>query len=931
MQSLLFRLLLLLAFCGASAQNSVTITGKILDNGTQVPLESATVYLTKVSDSTVIDYTITKRDGTFAIAVKKNALPALLKISYIGYQNHIQRLEKDMADKDFGIIRLSDNANMLGEVVVKAEAPPIRIKNDTLEFNASSFKVRPDSNVETLLKQLPGVEIDAEGKITVNGKEVKQVLVNGKPFFDADGKIALQNLPSDIINKVQITDKKTKQEEIAGKPASSSDASINLTIDEDKNKGVFGKFMGGMGSSGRYESSFMFNYFKNKRKLSVLGSANNINSVGFSMNEIFDSMGGGRNTSIYMSDNGSFGINGMRFGGGKGITRSNLGGLSYNDEFFKGFDFGGNYFYMAAHTDNNNRTKEVTFLPDGNFTTESVAKTRDDKFSHNVTGNIEYKIDSTATLYISPKFNRGNARYGNTYQQRSYSDNLTLNESRASTFNEQTSTGASNSIYFNKNLKRKGSRIAADFDHDNNKDEIQYLNQSETIFHDETGGGAPDRFDRRDQKRWERNLKDNYFASFEYQQGLTDSLNVHMGFEYIHNSSSFDKNTFDFETTTQGYSDRNDSLSQYLKTRLRRWNPKVGFNIERKKFNWYVDLGTSVMNLENQSLYLGTTTRLQKKYLLPFANSNFRYSFGKSMNFYASYWYNVDVPQAREILPVADFSDPLNTVTGNPNLDPNIQHSLYLNLGKFDYQTKTGINFYAGGNFYENRVVASSTYDASRKRFTTYANVSGTYNSWFGGNWNKSFKNEAHSFKYRIGMNSNLERNKGFVDGKLYAANSLRLSPGMSFTYDYGELLSINPSYTYTYNDTQYTNFTISQANYSQHRANLQLTTYWPKHFVFGNDFGYTYNTQIADGFKKDFLLWNISLGYNFLSDHFLAKVKVYDVLNQNQNATRSIWASGIRDEQNDVLRRYVMFSLTYKLEKFAGKKKESNNFWFWD
>src|SRR5690606_11931928 len=152
----------------------------------------------------------------------------------------------------------------------------------TLEFNASSFKVRPDANVETLLKQLPGVEIDEDGKITVNGKEVNQILVNGKPFFDKDGKIALQNLPANIINKVQVTDTKTKKEEISGDKASGNNSSINLTIDEDKNKGVMLKAMAGYGTDERYESSLMLNYFKGDARLSILGSSNNINSVGFS-------------------------------------------------------------------------------------------------------------------------------------------------------------------------------------------------------------------------------------------------------------------------------------------------------------------------------------------------------------------------------------------------------------------------------------------------------------------------------------------------------------------------------------------------------------------------------------------------------------------------------------------------------------------------
>jgi len=159
--------------------------------------------------------------------------------------------------------------------------------------------------------------------------------VNGKPFFGKDGKIATQNLPADIIEKIQVVDTKTKAEEISGDAASAEEKTINLTIQEDKNKGFFGKIMGGLGSDDRYESSLLLNWFKGEQKISVLASANNINSVGFSMNEIFDNMGGGRNSSIYYSDDGSFGINGMTFGGSNGITTSNLVGLNYVDKWFK--------------------------------------------------------------------------------------------------------------------------------------------------------------------------------------------------------------------------------------------------------------------------------------------------------------------------------------------------------------------------------------------------------------------------------------------------------------------------------------------------------------------------------------------------------------------------------------------------------------------
>jgi hypothetical protein len=257
------------------AQKTVSLKGKVIDETTKLPIESATVYLTLVKDSSVVDYTITNKLGNFDFAIKKINQPINLKISYISFQETKIQIPSISEDKDFGTIAMKEFVNSLDEVVVKSEIPPIRIKKDTLEFNASSFKVGADANVEALLKQLPGVEISPEGKITVNGKEVNNILVNGKPFFGKDGKIATQNLPAEIIDKVQVVDTKTKAEEISGDAAGSEEKTINLTIQEDKNKGFFGKIMGGYGSQDRYESSLLLNYFKGEQKISVLASSNN--------------------------------------------------------------------------------------------------------------------------------------------------------------------------------------------------------------------------------------------------------------------------------------------------------------------------------------------------------------------------------------------------------------------------------------------------------------------------------------------------------------------------------------------------------------------------------------------------------------------------------------------------------------------------------
>ncbi|PWA03962.1 outer membrane beta-barrel protein [Flavobacterium psychrotolerans] len=903
----------------AFAQSTITVKGKILDKNTQVPLESATVYLSSVKDSAVIDYTITDKNGFFKMNTKKISTPVFLKISYIGYQTYKKEAATIMESKDFGILHLSENSHVLGEVVIKSEAPPIRIKKDTLEFNASSFKVRPDSNVETLLKQLPGVEVAADGKITVNGKEVNQVLVNGKAFFDKDGKIALQSLPSDIINKVQISDTKTKKEELTKQAASSNNASINLTIDEDKNKGLFGKFMGGFGTNDRYESSALINYFKNKRKISLLASSNNINSTGFSMDEVFDNMGGGRNVSYSSFGDGSYGIGNMRFGGGKGITKSNMLGVNYGDEWFKDFDSNGSYFFTNSNSKNTNKTKQINLLPTGNFTTNSNSKSNEDRYGHNLNFTFEYKIDSTTSIFIAPKFLKANNKYAVSSSESSVDqNNQLLNENTSETFDENDKTNFSNSINFNKSFKRKGRSVNVLFDNENTNETANSLNKSTSIFYQNATS------DIRNQSLINRNLKDLYSSEITYLEPITDSLRISLNVYARSDKSSEVRKAFDYDATAKTYSVANDNLSNSISSDAKLIAPKAGIAIEKKKFMLNFTGGTNIAQFDNQSLYLGKTTSLSKNYIFPYVDANASFKFGKSKSIWTSYEYSVIFPKASQLLPVENIADPLNTVIGNPNLDLNKSHMFFFSFRDYDYATRSGYTLYFGGSYYDNQVVSSTVFDANGKRTTTYENVSGTLDSWFGGHWDKSYKNGAHTFKFGFGSNGGLNKFKGYTNGNLYDANALRITPRVNFTYEYGELLTINPSYNFTYSDTKYTNYSINSASNVLHNFNIQTTNYWPKNWVFGNDFGYTYNSNIADGFKKDFYLWNTSLAYSFFNKKMIAKVKVYDVLDQNQSATRTITPTTIRDEENTVLKRYLMFSLTYKIEKFAGKEKPS-------
>lgn len=901
-----FSFLFLLAFSfHAASQEKYTIKGKVIGANDKFPLESATVYFTTVKDSTMLEYTLTDKNGDFVFNVKKQDKPTFLKVTYMGFETHKEEVKEITANREFKTIPLVESANMLSGVTIIAEEPPIRVKNDTIEFKASLFKVRPDSNVETLLKQLPGFEVDSDGKITVNGKEVNQVLVNGKPFFDRDGTMALKNLPAEIINKVQVSDYKTKKEEYSKSASTSDNASINLTIDKEKNKGYFGKFLGGYGTDDRYESSFIVNLFNNNRKISVLGSSNNINAPGFSMDEVFDNMGGGRNSR-----------GGTNRAVGKGITQSNLIGLNYSDEWAKGLQASGNYNFSNTDTENLSKSKTINFLPTGNFTTESQSKTKNENTSNKAGVELEYKAIPSIRIFASPKFSTSKSNnFSESESSSTDQDGVLTNDSKSKSSSENESNNFSNSINFNKSFEKKTRNLSVVLNNSNTKSNSNGFTKSKTMYY------ATQTSDYRDQNNISDNMSDSYSAEIEYTEPVTDSIRFKVAMEYNFNNYTNDVRTYNFNKIDQAYSDLNQLQSNYTSSKQNSIIPKAGIRFEKNKFTVDINSSSSIVQYDNHSNYLNQATDLNKKYILPNLSTQIRYNIDRSKSLTTRYNYSVSLPSSNQLLPVVNLSNPLNTITGNPDLNPNEKHSATINYRNFDFSTRSGYTIFANADFYASEIISSSIYDTNRKRTTTYENISGTYAISGGASWNKSIKQEANLLRYGISLNGNLSTSKGFTDGVLFDARSVGISPRVYLNYDYGEFFTIAPSYNFSYNETQYDNYLTKSSSNVVHRLNIQTTSYWPKNWTWGNDFGYTYNSKLSSEFKKDFYLWNTSLSYTFFDKNFIAKVKVYDILNQNQSTTRTISATTIRDDENTILKRYGMLSLTYKIQDFSGMK----------
>lgn len=904
-------LVFLLLCCFSSfAQTNITIKGRLISTEASIPIEEATVYLTNVKDSTVIDYTISDKNGFFKIETKKITTSVFLKIAAFGYQNHTIKENSFTQNRDLGVLNLSKISNMLLEVVVKNEAPPVKIKKDTLEFNASSFKVRPDANVEALIRQLPGAEIDANKKITINGKAVNKILVNGKPFFNEDGQIALQNLTADMIKKVQVSNTKTKEEEMSKQESSSNNSTINLTLKEDKNRGVFGKFMGGYGTDNRYESSAITSYFKDKRRITAILSSNNINASGFSMDDVFDNMNGGRNN------------NGGNNGNSAGISRSSSAGLNYDDEWAKGFSTHTAYNYKNSDNENRNKTAKVDFLPTGNIYTESQSVSNQLSEGHNVNMEFDYKINAKTRISIMPTLAKGISKGDYISQTASRDDsNQLLNENSTKTNTKNDSESIQNWFGFNRSFDKKGRFFSVSVRNSNSRNNANSLNNSASQFYrDRTSD------DIRNQNVLSRKSNDDYNLNVQYSEPINDSLSLSFGVMTNLSKMKEDNNTFNFDASSGKYSDRNELLSNYFDSKSTQFAPNAALIVRKKKLYMRAKIGTYFVDMDNHSNYLDTNTNLPKSYIFPEGTFNFNYTFSKSKSLYVYYDRKFRLPTVAQLLPIENLSNPLNTLVGNSNLDIGKIHVANINFANYDTARFSGISVYSSFNFKESEIASISVYDDSGKQTTTYTNISGNYTLSLGANWDKTIKKDLHTFKYSLRCYTGYELQQGFTNSELFSAQIQSISPGASISYDYGDFFTLRPSCSFAYRKTNYTNYRIEEASNREHNFMIEATNYIQKKWVFGNDFGYSFNSNISGGFKKDFYLWNTSLSYRSKDDQWIVKLKVYDILNQNQSATRSITATSVVDAQNTVLKRYGMFSLTYKFRKFGTKLEQKEN-----
>lgn len=464
----LFTLLCLLLPAMAMAQKPVTLQGRVTDTLTKKGLSYATVSLVHAKDSTLVGFTRADSNGVFTMKnIHKGEY--LISASYVGFLPVWQPLSVNGL-QDISQVELAMTDVNNSSVTVVSKRPPVVMNGDTLEFNSENFKTKPNAVVEDLLKKLPGVTVDADGTIRVNGQRVNRVYVNGREFFTGDPKMATRNLDADAVDKVQVYDKKSDRAEFTGIDDGSGAPAINLKLKKDRDHATFGKVNGGAGNNKRYDAQTNINRFNGNEQISLIGMANNINKQGFSMSDVLNFTGelargmrNGGGITVRVS-NGDDGIGLPVTGMGpnqQGIATTYAGGINYNNLWNNKTDLNSNALFSDIHLVNDRNTQRQYVLPGNSYNYTSTGSSIRDVNQQRFNLTLDQKIDSFTSFKMTPSLawqqqkNESRTRYASESL-----DNTKLNDGYNNSFSKSTGYNLRNDMILRHKFRKKGRTLS---------------------------------------------------------------------------------------------------------------------------------------------------------------------------------------------------------------------------------------------------------------------------------------------------------------------------------------------------------------------------------------------------------------------------------------------------------------------------------------
>lgn len=886
LQSLCLLLILHALSLTLPAQVVTTLRGAVRDSA-ETPLVGANIALyrhTPSGERQLVAGGTSDSQGRFSI-VQVPLGQLSLEVSYIGYQSYQDDLTIT-AGLNLGVIHLQEDAHLLEVVVVQGKATDMTVRGETIAFNADAYKVPQGAMLEELVKRLPGAEIDESGQISIGGQQVSKIMLDGKEFFSGDTKVAMRNLPASMVHQLEMLRQQSDEARVTGFDDDEEETVLNIRTKPDMRQGTFGHAVAGYGLNQRYELNGLLNYFSQRHQTTLVAGSNNTNGQGLSDLNLDDGSRGGRR--------------GGRSGGGfrpQGITTSAQ--IAANETYTPSdrLEVNANVRYGYRQNDLSARTETENLLPDSpsTFTNETTDAL---KRGHNLGGDAYIKWHATdrTELICRPELHYS---WGVDQESRNYrtTDSAESELHRGSQENLRKYSGLRlfNMLLLGHKLNDEGRTLSLQLNGGFLGDNAN--TESHSTLHSVDG----------EQSR--QTLLEDHSQTFSYRirtgyvEPLTELLSLQAQLEWSDRIRSSERD----------YKMAGTARETDMKTRLNSLSAGIDLKVANELVDLIVGLRFRPTWMTTELSPLTNQTPHIRREMIWAPSLNFSYTPNKQTMLRLGYWGRSEMPSAGQMYTIPDVTNLRESIIGNPNLRPSYQHQLFGMFRTFLPSSSQAVNIRFFSAYTHHAVISDQSVDAkTQRRQITYINAEGgEYVLYSNGSFTTPLFTKSLSLAVTLGSAYNYRL--GRINGVTNGAHSWTLSPDLALAYSNSWLYLRAKGGVRYHSGSQSLPLAASPHTYDW-RAGVDVSVSLPLGFKVESEALYTQGVGYQEPYNVSSVLWSAGLSYSFLKDQAATlRIKVYDLLNQQQSISRQVSATEISDTWSNSLGRYAMLHFIYR------------------
>ena len=939
----IFSRILFLIFClglpNAWAQVG-SLSGIVKDpSGLSLPGAGVTVY--SESDSTMVAASISDSSGSFHFNLSTGNY--YMKFSYISFSDLFRVVEISEKPINLGSIVMQAKSTSLKAINVDAEVLHAQQKGDTTQYNADAYKVNKDATAEDLATKMPGITLQ-DGKVQAQGEEVKRVLVDGKPYLGDDPNAALKNLPAEMIDKIQVYDKKSDQSAFTGFDDGNTSKTLNIITRPQFRNGTFGRIYTGYGTEDLWKNGMNVNFFKDKRKLTLLANANKVNEQNFSTDDLLGVIGSNAGSRPQGSQSG-YGnrSGGSGSGGGRSMPNNDAGaflvdakngiattystGLNYANQW-KNLGLSFSYFYNRSENNaTTNLFRQYFSNNDGlNYMENISAKTT--STNHRTNASFDYKFDSLNSILLQPRISFQNSN------GKSYNNGVNSNNSGIlnSIVNNYTSSGDglnfSSPILFRRAFIKKGRTLS--------------LNLTPGFSNTENSSGLVSTastslaIDSVIANQISEIVASGKTLSSEavYTEPVSEEGQLSFTYKNYYNYGKSDKQTFSYSPADENYNQIDSSTSNKFNSTYFSQSAGASYRYQKTKWNVMAGFSYQLAKLSNEQFF-PQVNKIDKEFrsILPNAMFQYKFSSGKNLRFF--YRSSNNSPSVSQLQEVINNNNPLQLSKGNPALKQDWQNNINIRYSSVNSAKNTSYFIYTGATITKD-YIGNSTFISSNDtsiidgiilsngtQLSKPVNLDGYYSFRVFGNY--SFPLKKIKSTLNLNANGNYSITPSIINLKTNESKTINGGMGFSLSSNISDKMDFTVSSNTTLSSVSNTGQIISNNEYINLNSRFKIQFIPWKGLVFQTDLSHQFNTGLSGGYNQNYLLWNGGIGYKFLKNNVAElRLSVFDILEKNTNITRNTTDTYYEDLQSNQLQRYFMLTFTYNLKFFKVDKKET-------